>query len=534
MASAEDQTTAPIPTWPVWAGLALLTALRIALIPSYGNDVTPVFGHDSAYIALVANNLLGGRGYVNDAHWLLFVEADTLPVRFHNANPLYPTLVAGLSWLTGREPIWCGLALSRLSGSLLFAALFLLAGRWQQEPWPRVAIASGGLFFPAVFDTTLQMLPDALCTALQACCLALVVLGHGWRAWAGAGLCLGLAWLTRSSALLLVPSLAVFAVAQLGWKQALAPLGVLGGVALVVVSPWLVHTQQAWGDPFRSDAGYYLWQDYHAHRQGITVEQYWHGVDRPPGLKQMLQESPGDFVRFQAAGGPILLKSIVAGWTRGSRLVAALLGLFLVLAALQLRGQIRATPLTLAAVVFVAVTLLAYVPRARSMEDRYAAPVAVIVGMFLATAACRAYHGTGHSAVLNALTLSASTGFWLMWVPLANISQVATLNAVDRERVELRGRYQYVSERLGTRQPVIVGTYPYYFTYYTDTPSVAIPAGSDAELEKMMRRYDAHAVVLTPGEVDAWRPRWRTPAKVPPFLRPLPSAVPLAVFVRKD
>ena len=31
------------------------------------------------------------------------------------------------------------------------------------------------------------------------------------------------------------------------------------------------------------------------------------------------------------------------------------------------------------------------------------------VGMFLMTAACRAYRGTGHSALLNALTLTAST-----------------------------------------------------------------------------------------------------------------------------
>src|SRR5262249_47510198 len=148
-------------SWPVWVGLALYTALRLALLPSDG-AVVGGYGHDSGYITIVADNLLAGRGYVNDAHWLVFLHPDALPMPYHTANPLYPTVVAAVAWLTGRGTVWAGFAVAAVSSSLLFAGLYVIAGRYTARPWQRVALAAAGTFFPAVFEDSLHLLPDAL------------------------------------------------------------------------------------------------------------------------------------------------------------------------------------------------------------------------------------------------------------------------------------------------------------------------------------------------------------------------------------
>ena len=58
-------------------------------------DAQIAFGHDSAYLWIVARNVWLGLGFVNDAHWLVFLHPETLPVPFHNAAPLF-------SWLTAK------------------------------------------------------------------------------------------------------------------------------------------------------------------------------------------------------------------------------------------------------------------------------------------------------------------------------------------------------------------------------------------------------------------------------------------------
>src|SRR5207248_5813130 len=103
-------------TWPVWVGLGLYAAARLALLPA-DPEVVPGFSHDSNYIAIVANNLLAGRGYVNDALWLVFLQPEQLPMPFHNANPLLPTAVAGVVWATGQSAAWAGLAVSAVSSA---------------------------------------------------------------------------------------------------------------------------------------------------------------------------------------------------------------------------------------------------------------------------------------------------------------------------------------------------------------------------------------------------------------------------------
>src|SRR5437764_1417774 len=82
----------------------------------------------------------------------------------------------------------------------------------------------------------------ALLPALQACCAAALFCGRGPRAAALAGGLFGLAWLTRSTAMLALPAVGVFLVLRDGWKAALRDAGVFAAAAVLVALPWLWHT----------------------------------------------------------------------------------------------------------------------------------------------------------------------------------------------------------------------------------------------------------------------------------------------------
>src|SRR5262245_30605503 len=140
MTTAEPLPPRPRAAWLPWAVVAAYAALRLVLLPP-GDPSLKGFSHDSAYITLVAQNLLDGRGYVNDAHWLVFLDPPALPIPYHNANPLYPTLIAGVSLITGLNPIAAGFAVSALSGVGVLAALLWLVAHYTPSPALRVALA---------------------------------------------------------------------------------------------------------------------------------------------------------------------------------------------------------------------------------------------------------------------------------------------------------------------------------------------------------------------------------------------------------
>ena len=79
--TTEPANTPRLTTWAIVACLIVYAVLRIALIPSAA-DVTKSFSHDSAYIAIVARNLLAGRGLVNDAAYRIAVSAERSADRF--------------------------------------------------------------------------------------------------------------------------------------------------------------------------------------------------------------------------------------------------------------------------------------------------------------------------------------------------------------------------------------------------------------------------------------------------------------------
>jgi hypothetical protein len=119
--------------------------------------------------------------------------------------PLYPLLVAGSGWILLGHDLLAGVLLSLAAGTAAFALLYrLTSDRLGEEAARRtvlfLAVAPTSLFFGAVYSESLFLLLAVLS----------FVLAERGRL-AGAGAAAGLALLTRSAGVALLPALVVFA-----------------------------------------------------------------------------------------------------------------------------------------------------------------------------------------------------------------------------------------------------------------------------------------------------------------------------------
>lgn len=538
MTSADDPTSTRPSDWVFWVGLGFYALMRLALLPP-PNPALGGFGHDSAYICLVAQNLLAGRGYVNDAHWLVFLQPGELPMPYHNANPLYPTLIAGLSGLTGINTITSGYAISALAHVLLLAGLFWLLGAYVAELQARVLLTVAGGFFPAVFEGTLFVLADSLCSACSVWLVACLVRSRGLGGAAGAGLFLGLAWLARSSAILMLPAVLVLLIGREGWRAALRRLGIAGLVAALVCSPWLWHTYVVWGHPLRSDASYYLLQDYLAKSHRNDIERYWHSIDMPPSLGELARREPGPLLWHWLTGLRITPYILLSKFSYGHRILAVLLvmltlypiGKFLFLSDLRHRFLPEMTASALYAMTLIGVFALRY----SSLETRYFAVLALLLALLLAAAVWGLVLGwrAGRRLLVGPLLLAAG-GIWLVFVPFLDVRHYWESRLRQPERGEYFDLVRKVHTRFDGQGPMVVGFAPYFYTLATGVPALAIPEAGDDYLRSYMERYGVQQVFLTQPEIEFWRPRWLEPGGLPKWLTKAADLGSARVYQRKE
>jgi len=538
MTTPNTSTSTRSPEWLFWVGLGLYALIRLVLLPP-PNPALGGFGHDAAYICVVAQNLLAGRGYVNDAHWLVFLHPAGLPIPYHNANPLYPTLIAGLSGLTGLNVVTSGFAISALSHVLLLAGLFWLLGAYVAALPVRVLLTVAGGFFPAVFEDSVAVIPDQLCSAGSVWFVACLIRSRGLAGAAGAGAFLGLAWLTRSSVILMLPAALVLLIGKEGWPAACRRLGVAGLVAVLVCSPWLWHTYVVWGQPLRSDASYYLLQDYLAKRHGNDIERFWHSIDTPPSLGELARREPGPLLRHWLAGLPVTMYTLVAKFSYGNWLMAGLLvmlslyaiGKFVFIPELRRRFLPELTASVLYGLTLVGVFALRY----RSLETRYFAVLALLLALLLAATvwALAEELGAGRRMVAGPLLLAAG-GFWLVFVPFLDVRHFFESRLPQPERAEYFALAPQVNARFGDQGPMVVGFAPYFYTLATGAPALAIPEADDDYLRAYMERYGARYVFLTRKEINFWKPHWLQPGGLPAWLTKAADLGPARVYQRKE
>lgn len=222
--------------------LLLLLIIKIAMVtvaiaPSQALGIAPSGGEDKDLYSDIARSLVAGHGYR--------VTADTAETMVR--NPGYVLLRAGMIRLFGDD-----LAPARICNVLFGMGTVVLAGMLIRRFTPSIGAIVLTVLITALYPLTLlvesRIGVESMFTFLLM--LGMLLLSRAmdsWRVWsfAVAGAVLGLATLTRSVAMFLIPVIAVLAIWAGSRERKLGP-AVRGAVALaataiLVVSPWAVR-----------------------------------------------------------------------------------------------------------------------------------------------------------------------------------------------------------------------------------------------------------------------------------------------------
>ncbi len=233
---------------PTAAFLAVLflaaSGLRFGFTLAYRGDLTRPFeglaaGADPFDYDLFGRNMAAGRGYV----W-----EDGTPTSFR--APGLPLFLAGLYSVVGVSYPAAYAALALLGGACAVATFFL-ARELADERFARWAAVLAAVYPPDVYACS-HFFSEALFAPLLGGGLALLARGvrtHAVWPLAAGGLLLGLAALTRSFAVLLLPLFAVWLLghplARRGWVAA----AVFSVGFLAAVLPWTARNYHVHGRP---------------------------------------------------------------------------------------------------------------------------------------------------------------------------------------------------------------------------------------------------------------------------------------------
>ena len=505
----------------------LLGALRLSLLP-LDTDFSRAFSHDSAYIAIVARNLLHGKGWVNDASWLVFLHPARLPMPYRNANPLYPLLTSIAARIFGISVVQAGLLIAALASVGLLLATYYLVLHYLKRPAIALAIAFAVTIFPPLWEDSLRMLPDSLHLALLVAGVALFVRAERPIFAVAAGILLGAAWLTRSTATLAIPALAVYAFCVWRPRLAMIRLLLIAAVAAVIASPWLVYSARIWGSPFGSDSSYSVFQDFYAQAYQGSSDRFWHSPDPPPSPAELLRRQAPAVIRHTITGIP----KVVRVWLRESweydytpRIVFAVA---LAAAAFLYRRRFREPPL-LASVLFALTQIAVFAIRADTVEPRYLAPLTAFAVLWLACAVADLF--TQASGKFARCALIFACVFCAIYLPVRDAFLVRRLSAENTDTAPWRRARRQMSATITHQDPVIVAD-PYLYSYDTGAQALSIPTASDAYLLRYMSEYHSRWIMLTNDELQFWEPQWSS--QLPSALRLRAEADGGKLFERVD
>lgn len=221
-------------------GGMLLRALYVLVVARH----LPL-GADATWYLLQSGSVFDGTGYVDPE--LLFSSGEAVPTA--NFPPLYPLYLVAVRIVAGDSE-----TVAQLAGCVTGAATVVITGVLARRfATPGVALLAAGIVAvsPSLVAADGSLMSETLYVPLV---LGAVLLAHmagrgsTW-AWPALGAVCGMAALTRSEAVLLVPLLLV---PVLWWSPRplrTRVLGVLGSaaVALVVVTPWMLRNADRLG-----------------------------------------------------------------------------------------------------------------------------------------------------------------------------------------------------------------------------------------------------------------------------------------------
>jgi 4-amino-4-deoxy-L-arabinose transferase-like glycosyltransferase len=231
--------------WLILGAVALVgAALRVLYVLAVARHLP--LGADATWYLLQSGSIFDGTGYVDPE--LLFGTGRAVPTA--NFPPLFPALLVAVRTVAGDSETVAQLA-GACTGALTVVLTGVLARRFTR---PDTALVAAGVvaLCPALIAADGSLMSETLFVPLVVGAVLLAHLagtGGGMLTWVGLGAVCGLAALTRTEALLLVPSLVL---PVLWWGRPHLRQKVLGTVvALValgaVIYPWAMRNAQQVG-----------------------------------------------------------------------------------------------------------------------------------------------------------------------------------------------------------------------------------------------------------------------------------------------
>jgi 4-amino-4-deoxy-L-arabinose transferase-like glycosyltransferase len=227
-------------------------ALRLIYVLVLARKVS--MAGDASYFHATANLLAEGKGFIEP---FVYVAYDmSVPTASH--PPLYPLVLAPVSLLGGTSEL-----AHRTAGCFIgIACLIVLALLARRLAGDRAGLAAAAIaaVYPILIAADGALMSEALYGLLVATALLMALRLHERRdLWSAAGLgaAIGLAALTRSEALGLIPLLAWPLALRGGGtdtgasgRRRVARLALVTGACVLVLAPWGVRNWSAFDEPF--------------------------------------------------------------------------------------------------------------------------------------------------------------------------------------------------------------------------------------------------------------------------------------------
>jgi hypothetical protein len=499
-------------------GLLLYALFRIATLPSNPAD-TQGFTHDGAYLSIAARNLHEGKGYVLDALWPVFAQRGSLPMPCENANPLYPVLMAIAMSLWSIGAPQAGFLISALSSVALIVAVLFMVRPYVGNLYAAMAIGCIVAFFPPVWDSSWTVGPDEMWIAFMVAFVAALVRSDRLSNAALAGLFFGLAWLTRSAATTVLPGLGIWVLFTQGWRKAVPRMALFGLIAAAVATPWLIYSAKLWGSPLHSNTGSMMSAHVDSWKYGNEVTRAFHSPVAAAPYIEVFKQDPVRFVSH-CLGGAVAATRELFRSTQGSMGVAVLptagralsLGILLALGivAVIYRPRVWRSPAMISVIVFSAIFVAFLSMGGVWAEGRYFLMIHVLFVAWLCVTLWdiwREYRGGGRPP-LYTTALAAAALYAAVLLPMSDYRDARYQRSPNPERVEYARTVKNLDDTLLHGSPVIVGNYPFYYSFATKAQALAIPSSTDEYLLDFMDQYHADHVILSTSEQAFWRPTW--------------------------
>lgn len=451
----------------------------------------PGIGDPNHYYNL-GRGLAAGRGFTIDYIWQYNDPPADISHPDDHWMPLAGVLAAGGLALNGGDGVFAALLPFIALGTLLVPLVYAAARQLGVGVGGSLFAAAAAAVLPELVLNSLRTdttIPNAVLITVAVLLFNRALRTGGWAAFAGSGLAAGLAYLTRSDSILLLPALAGALLLRWRWaglpRQRWAGALLLLVVALLTVTPWLLRNLQTLGYPTARETQYMYFftdqRDHYAYGQTFTLDT------------MLARQTPAQLIGkrlFELAAGAKLMYTALDVFLP----VALLGGLALLIAARDRQRLLTLSPallLLLAGWLFYAL-LVPYKAQSGSFKKVYLS----VVPLLLPLAGCALERAISDrrlrlGAAVIALALTAANAVELVRADTAFTARyrdyIAQVSAAARA----------LPDTNGDGEIVLMAQDPFMFNSF-GLRAVMLPLADRAGVLEAARRYRVDYLMMPP------------------------------------